>query len=171
MVARLIVLAVAVIATAASTLEPNAASTKLTTSTSPFQADALVLRPQLDAALPCPVITGSPIGACPRPLLASAPRPQAMLELCPRFRETPFMSARQGRPSVCGTGFHPGDRVDVLIRSSYGSTFWRVTADVTGSFRSALPWPVCGLTPGRVMAVDLHDNRSNAVTLPSRGCP
>ncbi|TMD42877.1 MAG: hypothetical protein E6I88_03155 [Chloroflexi bacterium] len=81
------------------------------------------------------------------------------------------MSGWRRHMSLCGAGFHPNDRVDVMTQGPVGSTQWRITADVHGGFRSPLPWPLCALTPGKVVAIDFHEARSNALTLPGSGCP
>jgi hypothetical protein len=170
---RLAVVVVAMAALSTATIEPHAAAlVDKSVAGSALGAVAPRLLLRIDTGTPCPVATGSVIGLCPRPLVSKTPaRRGPNLMLCTRIREIPFMSGRRGQPSVCGVGFHPHDRVDVLVQARYGSTLWRVTADARGGFRSSLPWPLCALTPGVVFAVDAHDARSNTVRVPGAGCP
>lgn len=170
---RLAVVVVAMAALGTATVEPHAAAlAERSVTGSALGAVGPVIRLRIDAGMPCPVATGSVIGACPRPLVSMAPaRRGPILMLCTRIQEIPFMSGRRGQPSVCGIGFHAYDRVDVFVQARYGSTLWRVTANARGGFRSSLPWPLCALTPGVVFAVDGHESRSNSVRMPGAGCP
>jgi len=170
---RLAVFGAAVLTAGFATVEPHAATTFVAPAAVAVRATAEpVLRLAVDSTAACPVASGSVIGPCPRRFVGKSPVTAApVLKICAPIREIPLMSGWRAHASLCGGGFHPKDRVDVMTQGRYGSTQWRVTADVHGRFRSPLPWPLCALTPGKIVAIDFHEARSNALTLPGSGCP
>jgi hypothetical protein len=170
MVRRLAVFLGALASVAFATVSPNAANLKISAAALPVTFPRVAVALTIDNSLPCPVRTGSVIGGCPRPLIAAVSR-NPQLHLCRSLEFIPFVSRRRSEPSVCGTGFRPNDVVDVAVHGVSGSTMWRVVADEKGAFHSLLPWPLCGLTPGKVTAVDQHDDQSNPVSLSTHGCP
>ncbi len=170
MVKRLAVLLAAVCAAGLATVEPHAAALTTPTSGVVTPGGPPNVRLQLDISSACPVKTGSVVGACPRPLIRTL-TDAATIRLCRSLQFVPFVSRRRGEPSVCGSGFHPNDVVDVAVHGLSGSTMWRVVSDEHGNFHSLLPWPFCGLTPGRLSAVDQHDDLSNGIRLSGAGCP
>ncbi len=73
--------------------------------------------------------------------------------------------------SLCGSGFYPGDHIDVIVVGTYGSTFWPAEADRSGHFKSSLPSPLCRLTPATVIALDMHLRESPSIPLGGVRCP
>jgi hypothetical protein len=123
-----------------------------------LQASVFSLPPQFEMHPYCPVMTADPNGACPLPVIpAETSTKRATIVLCSE--------------SLCGRGFHPGDTILLLATRAGGSTFWRTRADRSGSFRSALPAPLCRFAPVSLMAFDTHAYRSNRLSLGSTGCP
>jgi hypothetical protein len=171
MMGRLAVAGGALLIGALAMLSPNASAAS-TAATGTGRAAAVLIMPiQLDAADPCPVLTGTVIGGCPRPLVASRQQPRAELSLCPRIRQLNSIAGGRGEPMLCGRGFRLYDRVDVVVDGPYGSTLWRAATDGRGAFRSALPVPLCALTPSTLFAADSQGMRSRPLVLAGHGCP
>lgn len=168
---RVLVFIAALFAVGFATAQPgvSAASTvdqvESTATAAPAVGGRLISSPD------CAVRSGSVIGICPMPLLAVPKATHPRLQFCASAAYMPFVILhRHMNPSLCGTGFHARANVFILIKGLYGSTFWRVVADKDGSFYSGLPWPMCGLTPGKVGAFDEGDARSNSLPLLDAGC-
>jgi hypothetical protein len=105
----------------------------------------------------CPVITMDPGGACPLlPISRPLPRKPPVIVLCSE--------------SVCGSGFRPGDSIELLATRAEGSTFWRTVADRSGNFSSTLPAPLCRFAPIGLTAFESNDDQSNRLSVASTGC-
>ena len=166
---RALVMVAAASAAAMATIQPQAsAGPSAGALTSPATPSG---HPGVAAGLPCRVITASPLGVCPPPVAQAASGRQPTLARCPGPARLPPADRTERRLSVCGSGFHPGDLVYVVAIGPTGSTFWRTVPDRLGAFKSALPSPLCRLTPARVVAVSTHDVQSNWLSIARIPCP
>ncbi|TME79105.1 MAG: hypothetical protein E6I46_00310 [Chloroflexi bacterium] len=166
---RALVILAAVTAAAAATI-PQASAAKPSTGTlgGPSTGSG---RPQLATGVPCHVITANPLGVCPPPVIRPAIWQQPSLILCPTLARPRIGDRIEPRMSLCGSGFYPGDHIDVIVVGTYGSTFWPAEADRSGRFKSSLPSPLCRLTPATVFALDMHLRESPSIPLGGVRCP
>jgi hypothetical protein len=118
----------------------------------------------------CIIRMMNPLSICPVPPAVIVVAKPA-LAVCPRLPRGSIVQRLEPRPSLCGTGFHPHDRVYVLASSEAGSTLWAVRADAGGAFNSLLPSPLCRVTPATVSAIDMHGGMANSLTLRGIPCP
>ena len=123
------------------------------------------------AGLACSVITANPLGVCPPSVAQPASGTQPTLARCPGPARLPADDRVERHLSVCGSGFHPGDPVYLVAIGPAGSTFWRTVPDRLGAFKSALPSPLCRLTPARVVAVSTQDAQTNWLSIARIPCP
>ena len=163
-------LVVAAVATAAiATIQPQASAARPTTGTFPDPATRSG-HPGV-AGLACSVITANPLGVCPPSVAQPASGRQPTLARCPGPARLPADDRVERHLSVCGSGFHPGDPVYLVAIGPTGSTFWRTVPDRLGAFKSALPSPLCRLTPARVVAVSTQDAQTNWLSIARIPCP
>ena len=165
-VIRALVIMAAVTTAAAATMQPQASAAKPSTGAlrgPPPESG----RPQLAAGVPCRVITANPLGVCPPSATVQPPT----LALCPKLVPLSVTERMEPRPALCGSGFHPGDLVNVIVVGAYGSTFWPAESDRYGRFRSILPSLLCRLTPATVFALDMHHGGSASIPLGGVRCP
>jgi len=166
---RALVMVAAATAAAMATIQPQAsAGLSVGALTAPATPSG---HPGVAAGLACRVITANPLGVCPPPLAQPASGRQPTLARCPGPARQPAADRLERGLSVCGSGFHPGDLVYVVASGPTGSTFWRTVPDRLGAFKSALPSPLCRLTPARVVAVSTHDVQSNWLSIARIPCP
>lgn len=164
---RALVILAAVTAAAAATI-PQASAAK--PSTGAIHGPSMG-RPQLATGVPCHVITANPLGVCPPPVVRPAIWQPPRLALCPTLARPRVGDRLEPRMSLCGSGFYPGDHIDVIVIGTYGSTFWPAESDRSGRFKSSLPSPLCRLTPATVFALDMHLRESPSIPLGGVRCP
>ena len=165
---RALVVVTAAIA-AIATIQPQASAARPTTGTFPDPA-ARIGHPGV-AGLACPVITANPLGVCPPSVAQPGGGTQPTLARCPGPARLPAADRMERPLSVCGSGFHPGNLVYLVAIGPTGSTFWRTVPDRLGAFKSALPSPLCRLTPAKVVAVSTDDAQSNWLSIARIPCP
>ena len=158
----LLLLAVAIAASAYMAIPPQPAGAEA--------PSAAPIAFALQAGQSCPNDLANPLATCLWPAarnIASSP----VLSLCPRLPRFTIVRGLEPRPSLCGKGFHPQDRVYVMAASQAGSTLWAVHTDAGGGFNSLLPAPLCRVTPATVSAIDMHGGTANSLTLRGIPCP
>ena len=167
---RALVILAAVTTAASATIQPQASAGKPSMGTlrGPPTGSG---RPPFATGVPCRVITANPLGVCPPPVVRPAIRQPPNLALCPTLARPRVGDRPEPRMSLCGTGFYPGDHIDVIVIGTYGSTFWPAESDRSGRFKSSLPSPLCRLTPATAFALDMHLRESPSIPLGGIRCP
>ncbi len=72
--------------------------------------------------------------------------------------------------SLCGSHFHPGERVTLTVSGPRGSFSWQLNADASGNFIALLPPALCQLLPLTLVAAGNEGSRSNMLTFAPNVC-
>jgi hypothetical protein len=64
---------------------------------------------------------------------------------------------------LCGSHFHPGERVTLTVTGSRGSFSWQLSADTSGNFMASLPPALCQWLPLTIVADGNEGSRSNVL--------